>query len=102
MQAFTLRSFTNGDWDAFAGAEKLPGGAEPMYGEAGDWCVIISGNIDHGLVTVELMHMDDVNVDAYGAFFRNVPDAVRAATEALWLGVDSFLQSPNGEKFSAN
>jgi len=44
-----FRPFTKGDYECFAGVET----AEPMYGENGDYALILDGTV------VNIIHVDD-------------------------------------------
>lgn len=39
----TLRTFTEHDWDAFAGAEEFADGSLPMIGERSRYTIVVSG-----------------------------------------------------------
>lgn len=71
-----LRKFTKSDWDAFAGAEVMPNGDEPLIGESDVVNVVVSGGPDdnYNVETIKHETQDFTHVE-----FEELEDAVAFA-----------------------
>lgn len=80
LKEATLRPFSRTDWEAYAGASKLPSGEEPMIGisKNGEVEVVVSGDEDGGII-VEVIYEDEDDMKTAQKSLNDLDTATRLA-----------------------